>query len=820
LVAHFEGGRRRWLDALVTRIVDSRVAGTFENNGAALSPTEKALLVTHVGLSHIYGIAESDIAVQGFLSEQEVVGLLSRHWRDGHFDVRLASSLEELWACLYRLGVDTRAVRPELAGALFKSQLGRRMQAETAHRLKPNVVDTDVLTYLAANPVTPSNLESFGSFALAFQGSHLPIVHALLAEQGLEAARLVTSLELAACVPDNMRTAWNEEALRTASRQHLMYQSIVGGWPGPGRDDIPDWVRDAVAVAGARMFYASVGFVPGWLIVAESEDELNAIRRWTYNTHSSFFAGENDSGALVVGFDMTLPSDGESVQASWLYSLDDALSLSRLKTMVAIGLIRIDIYRISADAQLEYVHSFGCALPTELTDTLREHLVEHELPQEEVRRFSPMTTQERLLTMAQIEQHAFESLHHSLCADPLSKLGTTFRHYLEVVDATTAATFKGYPADLQAHQAAREALRLAIGTSGRRTIEPIDLGRLGRDRAYAQFRFAQDAPTQLVADVAYLDQHGEIAVESHEFAGAFNASWSVERQSEALARGFHELRRLIELGVCKIVVNAHSVTYNLPYHEALLRIGFTEASYSHRAGTLNGRGTSKSTSAVVIGYAGEGPRHIKAVDTELKFVKELYATTVAELALGKLPATVHLSGHGHAGSKNYEVGIEIDAKGPPLSSAQVLMDLDANDTDLVYLSACSTGSGSYGPLQLVDTVPLDVAFIEKGARAVLSTSAPVNDSVACFFACIFHHARSMGDAIWDAYDLAREATKKQDLPQNRPHLGDMVDRIWPEWRTDLAAGAASAPDDWQLFRLSGRHWEGEESRSATAPERV
>ena len=273
-----------------------------------------------------------------------------------------------------------------------------------------------------------------------------------------------------------------------------------------------------------------------------------------------------------------------------------------------------------------------------------------------------------------------------------------------------------------------------------------------------------------------------------------------------MAEGFRELRGLVELGICKIVVNAHSVTYNLPYHEALLRMGFTEASYSHRAGTLNRGCPSESTNTVVIGYAGAGTRHIKAVDTELEFVSELYDTTVTESPLSKLPATVHLSGHGHAGSKNYEVGIEIDPTGPPLSSARVLMDLDATDSDLVYLSACSTGSGSYGPLQLADTVPLDVAFIEKGARAVLSTSAPVNDSVACFFACIFHHARSTGDTIWDAYALAREATRDQEVPHNRPHLGDMLGRIWPQWRTDLMNGAASAPDDWQLFRLSGRHW--------------
>ncbi|MGJ3190086.1 CHAT domain-containing protein [Paenarthrobacter sp. FR1] len=760
-----------------------------------------------MGLSHVYGIADSDTAVQDYLPEQVVVTLISKHWRVGHFPAELAPSLENLWACLYRLGLDTETVRAEVAKALLNSQLGRRMQGEALHRLDPDSVDRNVLTYLEKNPLTPSNLASLGSFALDAPSSHLPIVHALLMDQELEAAHLVTMLELTACLPDNAQMAWNTVALTTASRQILMYSSMPGGWPGPGQDDVPDWVRDCVTVTGARMTYASAGFVPGWLFVAESQDELNAVRRWAYNTQGSFFAGLNDSGDLVIGFEMTLPSDGETVQTSWLYPLDDALSLSRVKTMAAMGLIRIDIYRISSNAELEYVYSYGCSLPRVLVDALYNHLAAHELPHERVRTISPLSAPQRLLMMAQIEQHAFDGLHDNLSADVNSRLGIAFKRYLEIVDASTAAAFNGHPVDTQAYETAREVLRQTIGSSRERFTEPIDLKELGEDRAYAQFRFAKDSPRRLVADIAYLDESGATVVDSHELAGAYSAAWSIERQSAALADGFHDIASLLELGISKMVVNPHSVIYNLPYHEALLRLGFDQVSYCHRAGTLTRRRSTESTGSVVHGYAGEGKRHIRAVDIELQFIGELYESAHNEVFPTRLPAVAHFAGHGHSGTRNYEVGIEIDAQEPPLSSARVLMEFDAVDTDLVYLSACSTGRGSYGTLQLAETVPLDVAFIEKGARSVLSTAAPVNDAVACFFACVFHHLRRSGDDIWKAYVLAREATRDQRTPYDRSGLDEMLDRIWPNWRTDLAQGSATYPDDWQLFRLSGRHWD-------------
>ncbi|BCW48105.1 hypothetical protein StoSoilB13_04470 [Arthrobacter sp. StoSoilB13] len=118
LVAEFVEGPLKWLKSIVARIIDCRLERRFANNEADLSPTETALLVTHVGLSHVYGIADSDTAVQDYLPEQVVVTLNSEPWRVGHFPAAHAPSFENLWACLYRLGLDTETARVEVAKAL------------------------------------------------------------------------------------------------------------------------------------------------------------------------------------------------------------------------------------------------------------------------------------------------------------------------------------------------------------------------------------------------------------------------------------------------------------------------------------------------------------------------------------------------------------------------------------------------------------------------------------------------------------------------------------------------------------------------------
>ena len=98
---------------------------------------------------------------------------------------------------------------------------------------------------------------------------------------------------------------------------------------------------------------------------------------------------------------------------------------------------------------------------------------------------------------------------------------------------------------------------------------------------------------------------------------------------------------------------------------------------------------------------------------------------------------------------------------------------------------------------------MDVAFIEAGARAVVSTSTPVNDYIACFFATVFHSELLEGTSLWEAFVNAREAARSGELPNS----AEVIERCWPNWYSDIRAALAQHPHDWESYRLSGRYWD-------------
>ena len=246
--------------------------------------------------------------------------------------------------------------------------------------------------------------------------------------------------------------------------------------------------------------------------------------------------------------------------------------------------------------------------------------------------------------------------------------------------------------------------------------------------------------------------------------------------------------------------------YNFPFHEALMALGFREVSYTHHLGSLAPRPAGFARpGALVCGFAGDAGSRISSVDVELAVVAELTGGTLDALP-NVLPGVVHLAGHADTGSRAHEVGMWLGPAAAPLSAASVLLDIDASATSLVFLSACSTGAGVFFAGELIGAVPLDVAFLEKGAQVVVSTSAPVNDQVACFFACVFHYELGRGASIWESYRSARQATASASLGDGRPELESMLSARWPGWQGDIEGRIVDHDETWRLFRLSGRHW--------------
>lgn len=797
----FAEARYLWFEHVAAKFLNSTTNEVFKDTDCSLQ--EQAMLVVHVGIGHLYGVADSDSCIEGVLSPKQVETLISRYWRDGNVSPNISRLVPFLWSSVYRLGRDTSSIRVEILEPLFDSQLGRRLRNESDHDLTPTAVDTRAIEYVKANPIQACSTYSVESRPLDCDGSHLCFIATLLDEGNRNVLEFVTLFEIFSCLPTDDEALSDIGALEEAGNRHEIFRSMPGGWPGPGPSDVPGWVRDVVINVGARMYYASTGHVPGWLIVAESDDELRAIQRWTYEPKFGF--GIDSSGDPVLSIGITYPSDGVSADAWWVYPLRDSRSVNRLSALIAIGVVRLDIYRISSDAKLEFVFAFGCPLPIPLRDACRQFLRENSLPPSEVRLFRPMTPEDDLWGMSLVERNLYDGLSvglQALRADEPLELARAFRTHLESLDATTAATFGGLSID-DLYQESRERWKVAITQSERPPQQTIDLAVLGAERGYVQFRLRLDWPAVLVAHVAYVNQRGELKTLTVEFEGDLNATWDVNQQAEALCEGLSELVEMLSEGITSLIICPAPTVYNLPYHEALLRLGFNEVSYTHRLETLRSSIRSTNAETGVLGFAGVGDRYIGAVEVELDIVAETYGVSRTQQLAGPLPSVLHLAGHGHAGSRTYETAMEISATGTPLSSARVMLDFDASECELVFLSACSSGAGVYLPDQMVEGVPMDVAFIESGARTVISTSRPVNDFIACFFAAVFHSALHAGNSIWGAYLEARDAAKSGKLPVHSAAL----EQRWPTWEVDVRAALSVHPHDWQNYRLSGRYWD-------------
>jgi len=803
-------GRSLWLDWLAHRICPDGLAETlpgFER----LSICERALATLHVGIGHLLGITDGDITIAGALTKEAIARLISRRWRDGAADPLTSAHLIETWIGLFQLARDTGTARLDFLTLLHNSQTGQRLASLTQQNLDITAIEDTVLRgYLARLETAPIEASSFPGLMFSWEcdGSHLGMIRALTREHNLSGmVRAVTLLELTASLPDSEDDQWELNSLDAASRVHHYYLSIPGAWPGPTDHDVPLWVRDVVTVQGARMWYASSGFVPGWLIVAESDEELRAIMRWTYEP--GFGIDYSDSRALTFVFPLKFVSD-ENSYAAYRYRLDDLQHMHWLSTLLAVKLVRLDIYRLDAAGRLKFVFAFGTPLPPEVIDEARSHLREVMPNEDNIQLFGESTPADWLQLMSQTERNSFENL--AVCAEELrtrSELGAAYRHYLRVVDTATSASLRGSLFDTRTYAEAKEVLRTAIS---RHPIEhrPIELQYLGAGRGLVQFVLTLDQPASLRAFAAYLRSDGETVTEQFEFSTEIDLGFSYNTIDELCAYlrdGLVQLRSLKSEGVESLVISVGAGVYNLPFHEALMELGFLEISYTHRVGSLAPEPVpSSNTPALVCGYAGNGSDRIASVDVELGIVTALTAGAIRALP-DTLPGVVHLAGHAVTGDQPYEMAMWLGpADTKPLSSAGVLLDVDASTTSLVFLSACSTGAGDFPAGELVEAVPLDIAFIEKGARAVISTAAPVNDQVACFFACVFHDELRRGSSIWTSYSTARQAAKTATLGDGRSELNSMLSARWPTWQRDIERRNASGDGSWRLFRVSGRHW--------------
>ncbi|GHD51685.1 hypothetical protein GCM10008097_26800 [Mycetocola manganoxydans] len=807
------GGRSRWLATVSDRVSPDRLSAV--DGFAGLTPCERALVTVHVGLGHMLGVAETDLVVDGFVSGKAINYLISHWWRSGSADELTSSYLLPCWIALFQLGRDTGVCRADLLAQLLSSQAGRRIQQYTSSNLSPVAGDVEALRdLLMRSEAVEFSVETETHQGRAYwwevEGSHLDLVRGLVEQHGVRAlAGKLSLLELIASMSSGPEVGWAIEALRKAKGTLHVHRSMPGGWPGPGLTDIPSWVRDVVTVNGARMFNTSAGYVSAWMFVAETDEELHAVNRWSYAPAMGLDLDQDQRGVTFV-----VPLEFGPADTGYLtyhYNVTNASSLNWLRALLAVGVLRIEVYRLDPSSRLQYVTSFGFLLPEEIREAGRAIVSDLLAASGEPSWFTPMAALDGLTYMRQIERTFFENL--AVCApelDRASSVGIAYRHRLQILKSATADWFRGAAVDDRLLSEATEKLRIEVSKSTREALEPLPIENLGPGRAIVQFVATLDAPLTLRAYTAYVDDETQLHYETFEFSAELDLSQlpdDLEELTAYLAEGLRRLREIQEKGIKFAVVSAGAGIYNLPFHEALLALGFEEASFTHRVESLLPRpAVDGAGDSLVLGFSGEGASHIPAVDTEVAIVRSItQAAHNDDFHTGPLPSVVHLAGHARTGSREYEVGIQL---GPaaPLSAAAVMLDLDLSETDVVFLSACSTGAGDFPVGELIGATPLDVTFIEKGAQVVISTSAPIDDLIACFYASIFHSALAGGTSVWESYRVARAATASASVPDDMHALHELLASQWPTWKDDIMARNRVSPGQWRLFRISGRHW--------------
>jgi hypothetical protein len=769
-----------------------------------LTAPELALLTTATGLGHILGVDDDDLALNNLLSDTEVEALVAGVWRSGRVSGRWTALLLETYESLFVCARDTTAARELVLEALSASPLHARLSeyVPASSLTTTPSIDLDNVVSAALEALPDAKLTELADPQLDLSSSHLPIVAWLLDRLPAGAESLFSPLEVDAARPKTTQRSSAGQDIDESCRFLVLPMSIPGSWPSYPGDSVPSWVREEVIERGARFSHASTGNVPGWFFTSENDDEVRAFQGWTYRPAFSFRV----SGLLVeLCFVLTYP-EGDQAPVWYRYSLDSLMQLLDLKAMLAIGLVRVDHYNIDAEGRLRHIQSFGTALPPDLVVACREAVTANSSGVEARLEVGMGEAGEFLEAMAIIDRNDYEGLDAFIEArtnQSDSAVGDAYRHMLETVDSATRDVSRGSLVDDRPYREAREVVRQALAKHNR-GAEPFDLSVLGKSRAYMQLKLHQES-FFLYCFTVYVDDDDQPVAKDFEFSDTIDLRrlpGDIEEAVAALAEGFAELGSLVERGVEKLVARTSPILHGIPWHEALLRVGFSEVSYSHRLNALASTAPARADSirALVRGYAGRGSTYLAATDTELSVVAELYEPWTLDSGLP--PDVVHLSGHAVSGGSAFSVAIH-DQPDRPLTSARVLLDWSLFGTSTVFLSACSTGTVDTSLDQVLEVIPLDVACIAAGSATAISTCAPVNDVVAAVFACSFHYELAAGSDIWAAYDTAR-ALARGDVASEA--LGSWLDEQWPRWADQLDKALKSAPHDWQLFRLAGRHW--------------
>jgi hypothetical protein len=741
-----------------------------------LPPLSRLTLVLLVGVGHLLGVDDRDLAADSVLTEDEVEKLIIHAWRHGRVQPDLVAWLvpaltSARWAANRYESLDATPLGVWIASSTFSS---RFTQLSSAWASPPDY--NERLTCAAESAPDYRSLDEL----------YLWIVTTCFED---DVYSWFTPLEFRLLGPDPERDKARERLIDARSGLQVTL-AMPKSWPSHQHATTPPWFRDKVTTEGARFWRSSCGYIATLSVVVETDRDERSIHRWSYAPGMAVNFPDDASVELFIVLD---PEDDPGY-APFYFRHGDYFSSQTLETMLTVGLVRIEFYRLQEDGQLRHLWNFGVPF---LSDKIREHRDRWAGR----RNLDLVASPSELLQMIDQRQRAlFESTLPSLDDRSAAPSVIAARQWqLQILDDAARSHASGRIVDERLLNESASALRLAEATV-KRDISVPDEGCVRPGEALFQISITEDAGWFSSA-IVYRDLSGELRGTPLPLDSVnLNTLAANTPPRDALLTLLDPLREVMAEGIQDLVISAGLGTYALPIHDAALRLGFRTAVYCHSIRRMHeSLGLPAVGKTLVLGHPGDQDQYLAAADAELNVVAALTQGSRAATGWrGAWPAIVHVAGHGIAGRREHEAGILL-ANDDFLSAPAILRDVVAEGTQVAFLSACSSGTGRFDIGRAAHAVPLDVALLEKGCHAVISTSAPVNDHVALVFASVFHQTLSEGGNAWESYTAARAAFSAGELRVRRD-LREILDAKYPAWRTTLPHDAF---EQWTLFRYSG-----------------
>jgi len=672
--------------------------------------------------------------------------------------------------------------------------------------------------------------------------------------RGLEA--WLTPIEFAALFETSDHRLLLDEALDASKRIIEVPYTMPGGWadvyPNEERPHTPEWLRDHVVTGGARSQKYTTGSLHTWVLVSEGSWDRARVARALRDLEKIGLAPRDD-GFDVRVFLPEFAGDPDERGISYHYHFDDPDQLRDVLVMLATGIVRFEAFALEGGS-LNFLGARSVPLPPDLIGRMYA-MVRQALGPDPSHAVSQLGIMKARLSDEYMQAEArfvgsenarYEQLWNLSLLRPTDDLSPTDREDFEAVR-------RGYLA------AESRMARLLLG--GQPVDEESIAGTARRDFEMAvSARPNQWHGTQIRLDVLEENQ-AFLHVEYRDGALDWTAAGSgpdgpwyhstatqIDARTVDAINGFREVRHLAASGrrsriperaavidnlvttlsesvtemaellashdVAGVVASPGADLDGVPIH--LLDFGTllpSSITYAPSTSFLAAIGSeARDGESAVFSFAGRDD-DIPNVRIEASVVASLQVSPTrqtdnvrpVDLLTAGGSSVIHISCHGLAVGRFGLRGLMLapgDASGF-VSTADILGSDGFFDTDVVFLSACSSSVADHAQTLVQSFGGVDLAFIAAGARSAVASQWDIGDVPSLIYAAEFHATLARTRSIRRAYDAAQRALKS-DLATLSNSAGDQLDRHWPRWQeTWRKVPCRTHAVHWGAFRLSG-----------------